>query len=288
MSRWERLGSVAAEPLLEARLTLHWAAQIAAAPGKQLLPPQQDVSEQSFQWDEGARALAQGTVAAAPPFRSALRPATLALALLDESGGALAELPLSGRTLDEGYTWLKTELESRLGRPLSCPLARTRSADGIPAHPVETDALFSFAHPEAFAEIARWYANADRLLRAVQAENPEASPVRCWPHHFDIATLLTLDPGADAEAARSIGVGLSPGDAGDMGRPEPYFYVTPWPYPKNPALPALAGGGAWNTEGWVGAVLEARALVRGADPETQAREFLTSAITACRRLIDSV
>jgi hypothetical protein len=201
MSPWERLGSVDAEPLIEARLQLHWAAQIAAAPGKQLLPPQPDASAQSFQWDAGA-------------------------------GAAFC------------------------------------------------------AHPEACAEVARWYANADRLLRAVQAANPEASPVRCWPHHFDLATLLTLDPAAAGpESARSIGIGLSPGDA---ARPGPYFYVTPWPYPQSPALPALKGGGSWNTEGWLGAVLEARALAGSTEQEGQVREFLTSAIAAARRLIDTV
>ena len=284
MSTWERLGSVGAEPLIEARLELHWAAQIAAAPGKQLLPPQPDASEQSFQWDAAAGALAQRKVEAPRPFRSALRPAAFALALLDEGGSPLAELPLAGCTLDEGYAWLTKELQTLLGRSLARPLDRLCSADGLPAHPVEGGAAFC-AHPEACAEVARWYANADPLLRAVQAIHPEASPVRCWPHHFDLATLLTLDPGMDAEAARSIGVGLSPGDS---GRPEPYFYVTPWPYPKSPALPALAGGGSWNTDGWLGAVLEARALVAGADQEGQVREFLESAIAAARRLIDTV
>ncbi|HZF10209.1 MAG TPA: hypothetical protein VFE33_15580 [Thermoanaerobaculia bacterium] len=287
MSTWERLGAVNAEPFLDARLQLHWAAQIAAAPGKQLLPPQPDGSEQSFQWDAAAGALTQGTVTAPRPFRSALRPAALSLALLDEGGSALAELPLAGRTLDAGYAWLTKELETLLGRSLARPLDRLCSADGLPAHPVETGAPFSGIPPEAYVEVARWYANADRLLRAVQTANPEASPVRCWPHHFDLATLLTLDPGMDAESARSIGVGLSPGDAGDIGRPEPYFYVTPWPYPKSPALPSLAGGGSWNTEGWLGAVLEARAFVGGADQEGQVRDFLESAIAAARRLIDT-
>jgi hypothetical protein len=288
MTTWERLGSVDAEPLIEARLQLHWAAQIAAAPGKQLLPPQPDASEQSFEWDAGAGALAQGAVAAPRLFRSALRPAALALALLGPGGEALAELPLAGRILGEGYDWLTAELEAHLDRPLARPLDRLGSADGIPPHPVERGAPFSFAHREAFAEIARWYANADRLLHEIQAAHPDASPVRCWPHHFDLATLITLGAGAGSESARSIGVGLSPGDAGDMGRSKPYFYVTPWPYPKNPELPALQGGGSWNTEGWLGAVLEARALAGSGDQESQVREFLQSAIAAARRLIGNV
>jgi hypothetical protein len=280
MGHWEEVGGVASGELIEARLTLHWAAQVACAPGKQLLPPQPDFRQQSFTWDPAAGALVQGVVAAPRPFRSALQIARLALALLDDRGGTLAELALAGRTLDEAYTWLQGEIEPLLGRPLAQPLERP--GEGLPAHPVGAGARFERREPAGFAEVARWFGNADRLLAEVRKENPDASPVRCWPHHFDLATLITLDAGADPESARSIGVGLSPGDA---GRPEPYFYITPWPYPKDPALPALEGSGSWNTEGWLGAVLEARAIAGARDQEGEVRRFLASAITAARQLV---
>ena len=88
---------------------------------------------------------------------------------------------------------------------------------------------------------------------------------------------------SDAETARSIGVGLSPGDS---ERPEPYFYVLPWPAPKGD-LPALDGG-AWNSGSWVGAVLEAADFTtagsRGAQRERIER-FLNSAVLACRQVL---
>ncbi|HEV7516747.1 MAG TPA: hypothetical protein VGR07_10640 [Thermoanaerobaculia bacterium] len=272
--------------LVNARLQLHWAAQVAAAVGKQLLLPEPDFSQQSFEWAERAGALAQGTVTAARPFRSALRLAELTLALLDGAGAPIAELPLSGRTVDEAYIWLTAEIEKLLGRALAEPLERPGPPPAMPAHPVGTGRRFALADSGPFAEVARWFADADRLLREVQAENPGASPVRCWPHHFDLATRIPLEPGAgtDPEAARSIGVGLSPGN---VSRSAPYFYVTPWPCPQSPAasgLPALAGGGTWNTEGWLGAVLEARALVGTREQEAQVREFLASASPACRQV----
>jgi hypothetical protein len=78
-------------------------------------------------------------------------------------------------------------------------------------------------------------------------------------------------------------VGLSPGDA---GKPEPYFYVLPWPRPTG-GLPSLDGG-AWNTEEWLGAVLEAADLTtagsNGAQRERIER-FLNSAVQACRELL---
>ena len=62
MSDWETLGAVDPRDLTEARLQLHWAAQAAAAVGKQLVPHQPDYGEQSFQWQAGPRAFAQGLV----------------------------------------------------------------------------------------------------------------------------------------------------------------------------------------------------------------------------------
>lgn len=280
MSDWETLGAVEPRDLVEARQQLHWAAQAVAAVGKQLLPHQPDFSEQSFAWMAGPRVLAQGVVDGPRPFRAAIRLAEPALLLLDEDCEILARMPIEGRTLDEAYAWVRQEAEALLGRPFAKPLERP---EGIPEHPVATGAPFALAGSAAPAELERYYAGGDRLLRGLRDRNPGASPVRCWPHHFDLATLMLLDPGADPETARSIGVGLSPGDS---ERPEPYFYVLPWPRPTG-ELPALDGG-AWNTEGWLGAVLEsADFTAAGSNGAQRGRieRFLNSAVYACRQLL---
>jgi hypothetical protein len=280
MSDWETLGAVDPRELTDARLQLHWAAQAAAGVGKQLVPHQPDYGEQSFQWLAGPRVLAQGVVEG--KFRSAVRPYPAALLLLDRDGSILAELPLEGRTLAAAYEWVKIEVERLLGRPFEKPLERP--GEDFPAHPVGSGATFATSGP-GFAELGRYYADADRVLRAVAGRNPEASPVRCWPHHFDLATLILLDEGADPEKARSIGVGLSPGDS---GIPEPYLYVLPWPAPATTGLPNLAGG-RWQTEGWVGAVLEASDFAGAGSNGSQARRveaFLESAVAGSRRLLE--
>ena len=127
---WEPLVRIDTARWVAARQQLHAAAQAAAAPGKQLLPHQPDFSEQSFRWDEGARALAQGAIAARRPVRSALRPDPPALLLLDGASAAvLRELPLDGLTLEDAFGWLETELAARGRSPTSTsPPGPTRTA----------------------------------------------------------------------------------------------------------------------------------------------------------------
>lgn len=106
----------------------------------------------------------------------------------------------------------------------------------------------------ALAELARWYAAAAEVLTDVRAMlaglHPGPGPARCWPHHFDIATLVDLEE-ADAETARSIGIGVSPGDE---SYPQPYVYVSPWPRLDTAELPTLPPPGHWHTQGFVAAV----------------------------------
>jgi hypothetical protein len=290
---WETLGTVDPRRVVDARLQLHWAAQAVSAPGRQLLEHRPDFSEQSLQWAGGPRALAQELVNGVWPFRSALRASPPAVVLLDANDRVTAEFPLDGHTLEEVYGWLEKEIPHRIGRQLLQPLQRP--GEGLPEHGVGAGAgndeaeHFSVIDVAAFSEMGRWFGNAHRLLTRVAERHPGASAVRCWPHHFDIAILISLDAGADPETARSIGVGLSPGEGtGETGRPHPYFYVAPWPYPKDRELPALSGGGVWNTEGWTGAVLETPALLRAGIGEAQAGQaerFVESAVAACLDLL---
>src|SRR5215472_17222155 len=90
---------------------------------------------------------------------------------------------------------------------------------------------------DALAELAAWFGNAALLLGSIQRQmigrKLAASPARCWPHHFDLATLTTL-PTRNADTTGYIGAGLSPGDE---YYDEPYFYVSVYPEPDPAALP---------------------------------------------------
>ena len=95
---------------------------------------------------------------------------------------------------------------------------------------------------------------------------------------------MTLDSAVGAEEARSIGVGFSPGDG---SYDQPYFYVTPWPYPDTEDLPPLAVGAHWHRTGWTGAVLTAERLISVpfAEQQRTAREALDRAVAACSEVL---
>lgn len=281
-SGWTELGRAVLETLTDARLQLHWSSQVVASVGVSFITPRPDDSHPNLEWLSGPRLLAGNLTEHAPRFRAAIQPATLTLHLLDEGTRSQAELSLAGRTLDEAHRWLAEAIAAFTGGEVRGPL--TRPAYDIPAHPVGEGASFS-APAEDLREIERWYANADATLRSLQASIPRASPVRCWPHHFDIALLVKLDEEAGSEHARTIGVGMTPGDGSYAA---PYWYVNPWPRPDPGALPPLQGPGHWHTEGWVGVVLTGPELVAaggGASQVHTVRLYLDSALAACRAVL---
>ena len=132
------------------------------------------------------------------------------------------------------------------------------------------------------AALSRWYGAAAEVLEAVRAKHgdlkPGPGPVRCWPHHFDIAVLVRLEEGA-AESVRSIGVGCAPGDE---SYPEPYFYVSPYPAPKNATLPALPPGGRWHTKDFFAGMATAQEFLALPDPRAAVVAVIDAAFGAGR------
>lgn len=101
-----------------------------------------------------------------------------------------------------------------------------------------------------------------------------ASPVRCWPHHFDLATLITL-PARNAGATGYIGAGLSPGD---QYYDEPYFYVSVRPEPDPAALPSLPMLGHWHLRDFTAAVATARNIAAAKSQQVATDNFLQAAV----------
>lgn len=253
---WRPVGAVLPTGLRNARLELHYATQLVSAPGATLLPPTPDHRHTNLAWNDALGILA-GRPVGSPSRSAALVFESLELVVL-EDGVEHATLSLAGSTVEGALEWLSPHFVAA-GRGLTTPV------HAMPAHDLGCEGVFSEADPKARAELAHWFANATGVVRTVSAEDPLAEPVRCWPHHFDVASLIVLDPNEEPELARTIGVGFSPGDTAYA---QPYFYVTVWPVPELLELPPLEGGATWHTEGWTGAVLTGERVV-STPPEAQ-------------------
>jgi hypothetical protein len=283
----DRIGSwVALQPasalLVDARLQAHHAAQIIVSAAISLLPAQPDDSHTSLGWDDTARALATYPLGVSG-HRAALRIEQMQLLLLDSASHTLTSFALRGSTIADAVAWLRDALERAR---LDTRAFTTHKHYEIPDHPVVQGTPFD-ATADAFTMLARQYSNAHGELTRVAARQAVPPPVRCWPHHFDIATLLTLPRRSGVEPTRTIVAGLAPGDESYA---EPYYYVTPYPYPDAEPDGPFPSGGHWHTQGWVGAVLPSEEITRGAtaaEQQSAVQAFLDAAIQTCTRMLDA-
>jgi len=274
---WQPLGAVPPRHLADAWRQLHWAAQVPAAFAAALVEARSDDSHLNLGWDAREEAL---TTHPAADLRAGLRLADQTLVLLG-AGGGVREYPLADRTLLDALGWMRASAEAA-GAPLRAALEPP--GWDMPEHAVAAGRRFGGAPTAALVEVARWYGNAALALAELAAATPGASVPRCWPHHFDLATLVALEPDAPAEEAPAIGVGLAPADA---SVDEPYVYVNPWPPPAASPLPTLEGGGEWYRDDFFGALLRASRLLEAGPGGQRGRLelFLRSAVAAARRLL---
>jgi len=269
-TRWGALNPSISRETSHARLQLHYAAQFATALGISYLAPHPDDSHTNLGWDRKLESLSSREVRAlSHGVRVAIRPRDLALLVLID-GSIADQLPLNGSSISQIESDLRAALSSAGldGRRFTL----SRHYD-LPTHPVAAGDPFDTSRAGDFDELARWYGNAAVMLEDVRSWI-DGAEVRCWPHHFDIATITSVAPG------QSCGAGMLPGDA---MFPEPYYYVNAYPRPDEKyTSTALQGGGVWNTEDWFGAVLlGSRLSTDPAAQENQVRAFLESAIAAC-------
>ena len=275
-SGWNELGSVSAAKLSSAHQQPHLLSQWLARFGRAYLDPAPDDSHTNLEWRRDRSVMVTGDVKQAGKGVSfGVNPATLSLLVLVE-GEITDEAEMHGRTDEEAGDWMRSQLKKLGLEPagLDAPLPYA-----LPSSPQQGGVAYDQkSNGEALAEIGRLYHNADVLLREVVKANshikPGPSPVRIWPHHFDMATLISLESG-DFETARAVGIGLA---IPDDNNKEFYFYNYPWPRDERENLPALAPDTPYVFDGKVGAVQALSKIVGAENQETAARQFMTETV----------
>jgi hypothetical protein len=280
-SDWRTVGEIDPRKLVEARTQLHWAVQPVMAFADCALEHASDDSQANLGWSDDLEAL----VGRQRPdgFSAGLRIRDMTLMVFDERQAIAESVSLEGQTIDSAVSWLEEVVAVCTGAPIIRPI-RIRDYE-MPAHPVAEGAAFVLDDPPAFAELARWFTNGNLVLTELTSSDEDWAEVRCWPHHFDLGTIISLESSGDTSSGRSIGVGMSPGDA---SYPEPYLYVNPYGLADPPTDgPALESGGRWHKDGWFGAVLTATSILDEPDDtqESAILLFLHGAVDAARNLL---
>lgn len=270
-STWRQLHGVEPARLSEARLQAHRAVQWLARAARAYVVPLPDDAHTNLGWDDAC----DGFVTHPLPggVRLGLNISSLTLALLD--GQRTMQFSLDGRTDAEARHWLGDRLGA-LGFD-ACALDAP-SPYALPAQASPQNACYDAAGLSlALAELAAWFANAEFSLAQIRKEvtqrRMDASDVRCWPHHFDLATLISL-PAHNGETGY-VGAGLSPGD---LYYDEPYFYISVYPRPDPANLPKLPRLGHWHTPEFTAAIVPAHKILTASNRQSETDSFLTAAV----------
>ena len=268
MTTWRTIRTFDRARFAAARLQAHHATQWLARTARAYVPARPDDSHTSLGWDDAFGGLASHPLPDGT--RLGLRLVDLTLALFTTDARAPQDVfTLDGRCDTDACAWLMGHAGMRNLDPgaLDVPLPYML-ADRPDGGTYAVDA-------ETLGQLAAWFSNADATLCAVRdemsARKLDAPPVRCWPHHFDLDTLVTVAPG------RTSGVGFEPGDD---SYDEPYFYVSVYPAADVGSLPALPPVGHWHTANFTAAIAPAQRILAAPDQGAAVAAFLRAATDA--------
>jgi hypothetical protein len=269
---WQAVRPEESTRLSDVRQQCHHAAQFAAAAGFSFLDPHPEDGHASLEWISSLSGLFSQVLPGHTLFRVGIVPNDLSLMIVTENDQPFAHYRLHGHATSDAVAWIRSQI-SLLGADSSRYTLKLPYE--IPPHAVSMGDDFDASDKTHFEELTRWLSNGSATLISFARRVGEASDVRCWPEHFDIATRLQVTPD------RTIGVGLEPGD---NYYDEPYFYInmSPQPTASQARSRPLWGRGSWHTRGWVGAVLPGTKLGAASAQAEQVREFIDSAVSACR------
>ncbi|MBV8031672.1 MAG: hypothetical protein JO035_09210 [Betaproteobacteria bacterium] len=249
---WSKLREPAPGKLVAAREAAHWAAQALTKAARANLDAKPDDSHSALVWDAHEAMLVTQPL----PLGVVVGLDVAKLELVVLRGGHAA------RRAAPADAWLDEELRKSGLKPAS--------GTSLPYDIPRKDS----AEKANLAALARWFAASAEALEEARAKHAAvASPLYLWPHHFDIATLLSYPGG------KSIGVGIS---MSDHYYAQPYLYVSVYPAPADAVHPTLPAGHC-HTKDFFGAVATADELLAQRDPRAALVAVIDAAVDQGRR-----
>ena len=277
------LRACAPSSLVGARAIAHKAVQLLTRAARANLKSSPDDSHSNLGWDGSSKRFPSQPI----PVDGGVMMIGLSLCPMHldvvRNTETTTKFDMDRRSFEDTLDWLDGQLTeaglkpaSKASLPYELPDAVTRVDRFLP-----NTAASHLATLQAWFDLAQTVQSG--FVKNHADVKPGPSPVRCWPHHFDIATYVQLEAGS-AETARGIGVGMSPGDESYR---QPYFYVNPWPHLDAADLPDAPDPGHWHTNGYVGAVATAEQILSLDDSPSSLLSFIESAFSVGRVQLDA-
>lgn len=276
---WSKMGRTSPSALVGARILAHHAAQWPGRAARANLKAAPDDSHSSLAWDAAhASLLCLPLPARGGDIRVGLRVGRLEL-IVTRGANVLDAFQLDGKPDAAAGAWADAKL---LGLGLK-PASSAILPYALAVHPLAGAPHDLSMLGRELGELSRWFAGSAEILEELRSKlgglRPGPGPVRCWPHHFDIATLVTFAEGPDSP---SVGVGVSPGDE---YYPQPYVYVSPSIRAETASLPNPPRPGHWHTEGFFGIVATGEEILALKDRGRELLAFVIAAFELCRARI---
>jgi len=270
--------------LIQAWREAHFGAQAAAELGKSWADERDDDSHSSFAWFRGedGRGL-EGVPAVDKGYVARLKFEGLELSVFDPSDGrTVADLTLVGRTLDEAMAWMAETCEREIGPRRQA----SRPAPDLPGHPLADGAAFADER-HGFNDLADLYDATFLTIERLRGSVEAFGAARCWPHHFDMASLAVLAEDDSGAMTKTVGFGITPPDALEA---DGYWYVSPWRRDGadgGGSSPGLSVGRWEDRGGGVSmAVLPVSELSGDGERSARLAGFVADAFNACAGVLD--
>jgi len=281
---WELAGHDSAD-LAQTWAQAHHAVRLAGLVGKSWASPHGNGQHAAMMWYSG-QGLLDGLFASEPvsgdrPMRGVIRLWNLNLLLVEESGAEIDKIELVGKTLDDARSWMIDAVKQHAGEPKRM----IPENQPTPEHGVAAGAEFGVLSQMAHAELLRLYGNTASVLEQVSWTIKGASPVRMWPHSFELSMQVRLSA-EDEMPPKLVVMGLAPPGKLSAGG---YWYVAPW---RSNVKSETDSWDELPVGGWITgknelpvAVLPIREVVKSEDPTVQhnrVAQFFAAAFNVCR------
>ncbi len=272
---WQELSTYDITLLKKARLNLHFAIQPLASVADQLAVKEDDFSHTSLSYFPKLSSFLSAPLTS-QGLRASLHLEDLELSLTSKDLQQLAKKKILDLRLEEIFIWLK---DSLVAQSVDVQTLDFLSYPDFPESPLKNSAAFEIVKDDEYNYLEIFntlYANTFFILSDFFEKKRIKTSIRIWPHHFDMAILINLEEKYHQREKASIGIGFSPGDT---YYEEPYWYLSPWPYPEISALPSLPTSSHWHTDGFTASILTLTNLLNSSNQTTEIKNFIEESFT---------